>query len=91
MLAPVPLSERRPWVADTGEVLNALVRPALAIMFGATIVYMAIVGTVSSGEFLGIAAVVIGFFFQARQAEKAEQRLEEKQNQLVDLAKQAPP
>jgi uncharacterized membrane protein HdeD (DUF308 family) len=82
--------EIRQWPAEAGEVLNAFVRPVLAIMFGVTIVYMAVVGTVTSGEFLGIAALVIGFFFQARQSEKAQQRLERKEDQLVDLAKHVP-
>jgi uncharacterized membrane protein (DUF106 family) len=84
-------SEERHMVDAIGEALNKLVRPFLAIMFGGTIVYMAIVGTITNGEFLGIAAVVVGFFFQARQAEKAQERLQEQQEQLVDLAKALPP
>jgi|SRR5215218_1911667 hypothetical protein len=74
-----------------GEALNRLVRPLLAIMFGGAIVYMAILGSITSGEFLGIGAVVVGFFFQARQAEKAQERLNEQQEQLVELAKAIPP
>ena len=73
-----------------GETLNKLVRPLLAIMFGGAIVYMAIVGAITSGEFLGIGAVVVGFFFQARQAEKAQERLNAQQEQLVELAKAVP-
>jgi hypothetical protein len=60
-------------------------------MFGGTIVCMAIRGTITNGEFLGIAAVVVGFFFQARQTEKAQERLQEHQEQLVELAKAVPP
>lgn len=73
------------------ETLNTLVRPILAIMFGGTIVYMAIVGTVTSGEFLGIAAVVVGFFFQSRQEEKSQQRIERQEEKIVELAKAVPP
>lgn len=73
-----------------GETLNKLVRPLLAIMFGGAIVYMAVIGAITSGEFLGIGAVVVGFFFQARQAEKAQERLHEQQEQLVELAKAIP-
>jgi hypothetical protein len=84
-------SEERNSVEAIGEALNKLVRPFLAIMFGGTIVYLAIIGKISNGEFLGIAAVVVGFFFQARQADKAQERLQEQQEQLVDLAKALPP
>lgn len=72
------------------EVLNALVRPLLAIMFGVAIVVMALTGAISSGEFLGIGAVVVGFFFQSRQTEKAEERLQAQQAQMVELAKAVP-
>ena len=79
-------------IVDTiGEALNRLVRPFLAIMFGGAIVYMAVLGAITSGEFLGIGAVVVGFFFQARQADKAQERLNAQQEQLVELAKAVPP
>jgi hypothetical protein len=83
--------EERNTVDAIGDALNRLVRPFLAIMFGGAIVYMAILGAITSGEFLGIGAVVVGFFFQARQAEKAQERLQEQQEQLVALAKAVPP
>jgi hypothetical protein len=83
--------EERNTVDAIGEALNKLVRPFLAIMFGGAIVYLAILGTITNGEFLGIAAVVVGFFFQARQAEKAQERVQEQQEQLVELAKTLPP
>jgi hypothetical protein len=83
--------EARNTVDAIGEALNRLIRPFLAIMFGGAIVYMAILGTVTNGGFLGIAAVVVGFFFQARQAEKAQERVQEQQEQLVELAKAVPP
>jgi hypothetical protein len=83
--------EERNIVDTIGEALNRLVRPFLAIMFGGAIVYMAVLGSITSGEFLGIGAVVVGFFFQARQAEKAQERLNEQQDQLVELAKAVPP
>lgn len=72
------------------EVLNRLVRPLLAIMFGGAIVYMAIVGLITSGEFMGIGAVVLGFFFQSRQIEKSEARLQAQTKELVELAKAVP-
>lgn len=83
--------EERNTVDAIGDALNKLVRPFLAIMFGGAIVWMAILGSITSGEFLGIGAVVVGFFFQARQAEKAQERLHEQQEQLVELAKAVPP
>lgn len=94
-MMPSPLRLRQP--TDPGrallvaEALNQLVRPCLAITFGAAIVYMAIVGAITSGEFLGIAAVVVGFFFQSRQTEKAQEQLNAKQDELVDLAARLPP
>jgi hypothetical protein len=40
-------------IVDTiGEALNRLIRPFLAIIFGGTIVYMAVLGSITSGEFL---------------------------------------
>lgn len=73
------------------ELLNRLVRPLLATMFGGAIVYMAIVGLITAGEFMGIAAVVVGFFFQSRQIEKSEARLQAQTKELVELAKAVPP
>src|SRR5262245_42175803 len=97
-LHEVPWGETRPMHMGDGEILrklllaseilNALVRPCLAVIFGGAIVWMAIIGTISSGEFLGIAAVVVGFFFQARQAEKAEEQLRTQTQQMVALAKE---
>jgi hypothetical protein len=73
------------------EAFNALVRPILSVMFGSAITYMAIVGTISSGEFLGVAAVVIGYLFQSREIEKANTRLAEQQAEMLGLARALPP
>ena len=73
------------------EVLNSLVRPLLAIMFGGAIVWMAIIGAITSGEFLAIGAAVVGYFFSSRETEKAQTQIKQQQDQLVDLAKQLPP
>jgi hypothetical protein len=73
------------------EVLNHLVRPLLAIMMGGAIVFGFLIGAITSGEFLGIAAVVVGFFFQSRQTEKAEERLQAQQREVVELSRALPP
>jgi hypothetical protein len=82
---------RMVWVARVAEILNALVRPSLAYGFGMAVIYFTFVGTLTAEAFLGIAAMVIGFFFQSRVSEKAEERLRAQQEELVDLAKRLPP
>jgi hypothetical protein len=79
------------WVTRVAEVLNALVRPTLAFWFGAAVIYFTYVGQLPSEAFLGIAGMIIAFFFQSRQTEKAEERLRAQQEELVDLAKRLPP
>jgi hypothetical protein len=95
MLEPIDYfaaRERRLTMAlRVSEVLNSLVRPALAMMFGGAIVYMAVVGAITSGEFLGMGAMVLGFFFQARATEKAQEQIKDQQTELMDLAKKLPP
>ena len=73
------------------EVLNSLVRPVLALIFGGALVYLVIIGGITSGEFLGMAAMVLGFFFQAREAEKAREQIKAQQAEIITLAKALPP
>jgi hypothetical protein len=95
MLEPIDyfaVRERRLTMAlRVSEVLNSLVRPALAIMFGGAIVYMAVVGAITSGEFLAIGAAVVGYFFSSRETEKAQTQIKQQQDEIVTLAKQLPP
>jgi hypothetical protein len=84
--------ERRLTLAlRVAEVLNALVRPLLAILFGMALVGMALTGTITSGEFLGVSAVAIGYFFSSRESEKFQQRLEAQHREVVEMALHTPP
>jgi hypothetical protein len=79
------------WLFRITEALNQSVRPVLAYGFGVAVIAFTALGTLTPDAFLGIAAMVIGFFYQSRQAEKYQQRLEQQQSALVDLAQRLPP
>lgn len=53
------------------EAFNALVRPIVAFAFTAAVIYGFVVGKVAEQSFMGIATMVIAFYFAAREATKA--------------------
>jgi hypothetical protein len=71
--------------------LAASVRPVLAFGFAGAVIYFTFIAYLTADAFLGIASMVIAFYFQARQAEKFQRQLEAKQQEIVDLARNAPP
>ena len=52
------------------ELLNALVRPVLALGFAAAVIFMSITGDVSVDAFLGIATLVVTWYFKSRDESK---------------------
>ena len=78
-------------LAQITQALNQSVRPILAYGFGLAVIVFTALGTLTPDAFLGIAAMVIGFFYQSRQAEKFQDRLQAQQQELVNLAKSLPP
>jgi hypothetical protein len=78
-------------VLRVSEILNTLVRPVLAVVFSCAYVSMALMGIDPGDAFVALVTAVILWFFKARDDEKAQQRLEAKQEQITDLAKQLPP
>jgi hypothetical protein len=95
MLEPVDYfaaRERRLTLAlRVSEVLNALVRPVLAITFSAAYIYMAIRGIDAGDAFVAVTTAVILWFFKSDDDEKAQQHLKQQQDEMVQLAKALPP
>jgi xanthine/uracil/vitamin C permease (AzgA family) len=71
--------------------LNAPVRPLLAFMFGLTICLMFWYGKVSGEAFFGIASLVIGWFFKAREDEKKEAQIKERVTDQIKAIMAPPP
>lgn len=46
--------------------LQALVRPLVTLSFAGALVYGFVVDKITSSEFIGLAGLAVGFYFQAR-------------------------
>src|SRR5262245_47188453 len=73
------------------EAFHASVRPMLAYSFAGAMLWGLFSGKITPDAFLGVAAMVIGFFYHARSVEKVDQQLQAQQQQLVELAPSMPP
>jgi hypothetical protein len=84
--------ERRLTLAlRVAEVLNALVRPALAVLFSAAYISMAMMGVDPGDAFIAVTTAVVLWFFKAGDDETSQRRLTDQQTEMVDLAKRLPP
>ena len=70
---------------------DRIVRPLLAIMFGAAFILGSIMNYNLGEGFIGLTTAVVLWYFKARDDEKASERVDEKQKELVELAKSLPP
>jgi hypothetical protein len=79
------------------EAFNGSVRPLLALTVGLAVVVFMFFGLINSDFFSGVVGMVLGYFFQARENEKSQkrlevqqERLEVQQDKLVEAAKALP-
>lgn len=66
------------------EVLNAAVRPLIALAFAGAIIYGFIMGRLSVEAFIGIAGSVMGYWFQQRAQDKADKRISDIEAKIPD-------
>jgi hypothetical protein len=52
------------------EQFKSLVRPIITLAFAGAFIYMSVMGTISNDAFLGLATLVVKFWFDSRQEEK---------------------
>jgi len=68
-----------------GRDLNGPIRPLLAFMFGLTLCLGFWFDKITEGTFIGIAALVIGWFFKGREDEKKEEQVTQRVNDQIKL------
>jgi hypothetical protein len=77
------------WAPHFGS--GILARLVLALLFSGGYVYMSVTGIEPSSAYVAIMTAVVGWFFSSQAAEKAEERLQAQQREVVELARQLPP
>ena len=65
------------------EVLNAAVRPLVALAFAGAMIYGFIIGKMSVEAFVGIGGAVMGYYFQQRSNDKADRRVSDAVASLI--------
>lgn len=73
------------------DAMNRMVRPISAYLFAMGILYFTYTGYLTPDAFLGIAALVIGFFFRGRDDEKREERMVHEQGRLLAAVEEVIP
>lgn len=77
------------WAPHFGS--GILARPLLAIMFSAAYIYMSIMGIDPGDAFVAVVTTVVLFFFKGQDEEQSRKRLDSKEQEVVELARQLPP